>query len=85
MAQLGRVVEDPDIPEAVEHVFEWFMELSRARGSNGFGSNPISHMEIAAWSALYGIQPLPRELRMIAAMDAAFLSEMAKQSAKETI
>lgn len=83
LKQAGRAVEDPEPPEAVEHVLEWFFELSRARSSNGFGVNPISHLEIQAWAGLYGIRLASHEMRMLAAMDAVFCAEVAAMAGKD--
>lgn len=63
----------PDLPAAGEHVWEWFADLSAARGSSGFGPAPITYSEIAAWAQLTGETPLPWEVKAIKALDAEFL------------
>lgn len=69
----------PPIPAAFEHVWDWFWELHLARSGNGGGPNPISYAEIAAWAALTGRGPHPRDVRAIAALDQAFFTEIAEQ------
>jgi hypothetical protein len=69
----------PPIPAALEHVWEWFSELHVARSGNGGGPNPISYSEIAAWAALTGRSPQPRDVDGIVALDGAFFAELAEQ------
>jgi hypothetical protein len=52
--------------------------LSAARGSNGFGLNPVGFVDLAAWAAMTGAEPLEWELQALREMDRAFLSEHAK-------
>lgn len=60
------------------HIWEWFLELHSARGSNGFSSNPIEYTQIKAWSELTGASPEPWEIKAIKSMDNALLEELAK-------
>lgn len=82
MTQAGVRIEDPEIPLAAEYLYDWFLELSRARSSSGFGINPISHLEIDAWARLYGISPQPHELQIIAALDDAYIRAVSAISSK---
>lgn len=68
----------PKMPRALEHIWAWFCELNSARTSNGFGANPITYSEIAAWSALTLNVPTPWEVSLLKRIDRAFLEEMAK-------
>jgi hypothetical protein len=43
--------------------------LESARSGNGYGPNPISYSEIAAWSNLTGRAPRPWEVSALRAMD----------------
>lgn len=79
MEQVGAAVEEPDVPEAGEHVWAWFWELDAGRSSNGFGANPIGYPDIAYWSALTDARPSFDEARMLRAMDATMLRELAKK------
>jgi hypothetical protein len=69
-----------DISYAAEHIWIWFDELSRSRGSNGFGLNPIGYPDIAAWARLTGREPTPWEVSVLRRMDNALLESLAKKS-----
>jgi hypothetical protein len=53
-----------------------------ARTSNGFGPNPISYAEIAAWSKLSGNRPNKHEVKMLRELDRVYLEVDAKSAAK---
>lgn len=72
----------PACPEPLVHVLGWFAELGAARGSNGFGPEPIGYAEIDAWSRLTGRDPDPFEVRAIRALDRVFLHLVAEARAK---
>jgi hypothetical protein len=55
------------------HVWEFFWQLSAARGSNGFGLNPFSYSEIDAFGRLNRIAFEPWEVAALKQMDAAYL------------
>lgn len=65
---------DPGCPALVEHVWFWFLDLSRSRGGSGFGANALSFSEIAAWCALSGERPSPYEVELIRALDGLFMT-----------
>lgn len=69
---------DNHLPDAIAHVWGWFVELSRTRTSGAVAANPISYTEIAAWSALTGRRPDPFEVECIAAIDALVLKTSRK-------
>jgi hypothetical protein len=69
----------PEIPAALEHLWQWFCELSGSRSGNGGGPNPIAYSDIAAWAALTGRLPAPRDVHAIVALDQAFFTELAEQ------
>ena len=75
----------PDFPE--EYAFAWasFFDLNNSRGSNGFGSNPISFTEIDAYTRLTQKVLLPYEIAAIQILDNCFLkaqSELHKSAQK---
>jgi hypothetical protein len=63
----------PLCPPPLRYVLEWFLELAAARGSSGFGISPLSFTEIKAWSELTGRRLSAAEVRLLRALDAAFL------------
>lgn len=75
--QAEQPVEECEIPSLL--LWDWFWELDAARGSNGFGLNPISYEAIQAWSAMTGAAPEPWEVSTLKAMDMGLLSERAKE------
>lgn len=60
-----------ECPDAAEHLWRWFLEVSRRRGSNGFGANPISYSELEAWSRLTETRLSALEVDWIMALDDA--------------
>jgi hypothetical protein len=73
-------LEGPPLPADGEHVWHWFLDLSAARGSNGFGPNPISYPDLAAWVAMTGIIVTPSEVAALLALDREYLAELAKKA-----
>lgn len=70
----------PTIPKFAAYLWVWFCELSGARTSNGYGANPITFPDIAAWSQVMGLRPTPWEVSVIRRMDIAVLSVLNKAS-----
>jgi hypothetical protein len=68
----------PPMPESCAHVWRWFIELSAARGSNGWGPNAIRYTDIAAWSALTRTIIQPMEVRVVLHLDHIYLANAAK-------
>ncbi|WP_425376508.1 phage tail assembly chaperone [Shinella granuli] len=61
------------LPREAEHIWEWFIELDRAR-QVGMVANPIPFAEIQAFAALNGVVMLPWEVRALRSLDYALLS-----------
>lgn len=68
------------VPWAGKRIWSIFVDLSAARGSNGWGPNPIGFAEIDAWSRLNREPVRPWELAILKAMDTAYM-ESANQRA----
>ncbi len=66
------LVDEPRLPELCQRLWEWFGELAATR-QNGFAANPISFMEIDAWSRLTRTRPALWEIKAIRALDAELL------------
>jgi hypothetical protein len=71
-----------ELPSSCEHVWKWFIDLHRARSSNGFGINPISYSDTYSYFNLIGMQPDEWELDLIKIMDSKVLSIYAKEAEK---
>jgi hypothetical protein len=69
-----------DIPDAAEYLWKWFWDLSAARGSNGFGSNPIGYETLQAWSIMTTNQPTPWEIEVLRRMDGEYMDIVAQKS-----
>lgn len=69
---------EPKIPEGFEDVWAWFWELHEARGSTGFGPQPLTFADMAGWAAMSGIALSPWLGKVFRRMDRAWLDEYAK-------
>ena len=70
-------LDGPPCPEPLRYLLRWFSELHLARGSSGFGENPIGYVDIAAWSRLTRKHVTPYEVAALVAVDRAYLNVMA--------
>jgi hypothetical protein len=71
-------------PTLIGHVWYWFIELSRTRGSSGFGPNPITYQELKAWSQLTGVAPTSTEVQAIMTLDLVYMSVQAEEIRKRS-
>ena len=79
--QTGRQqIPEFGIPFEGEHLWSWFWDLSKRRGS-GFGASFISYTEIKSWLEVTGLTVYPWEIDIITQMDAAYME--ATQELKE--
>lgn len=65
--------ELPELPPEYQYIWEWFWQLAQGRGSNGFGLNPLSYLEIASWAQLNAVELLPWEAKALRTIDACYL------------
>jgi len=73
------LLDGPPCPVELQHVWHWFCELDRQRGSNGFGVNPLAFTEIAAWADLTSRSPRPFEMDLLLKLDADAMKHYAEQ------
>jgi hypothetical protein len=81
------LADHPVLSNEAVYLWSYFLELHRSRGSNGFGSNPISYGEIADWVRLTGKTLASWEVKAITKADTAYLivqNEHAANKAKQT-
>jgi hypothetical protein len=78
LLQAGQAPPTVDVPAELQHVWEWFWDLSEARAPGFSGPGALGYGEIAAWAALTGARPTAREIAALRAMDGAFLAEAAR-------
>lgn len=69
-----------ELPEAYYSIWGVFLELNAARGSNGFGVDPLSFTEIYSYCKLYGIDLELHELKMLRRFDNVALELQAKEA-----
>ncbi|MCA1973885.1 MAG: hypothetical protein LDL44_13685, partial [Caenispirillum sp.] len=77
--------EEPGLPPEAEYLWRWFLDLHGARASSGFGPQPLSYGEIAAYAALHGLAPTPWEVGVLRDLDREYLKHAAEQAARETL
>lgn len=77
--ELQQMKETP-CPDALAHVWLMFLDLHRARSSNGFGANAISYTELAAWSAMNAVNVSPYEIGALRELDGMWMAAQAKQA-----
>lgn len=72
-----------DLPDSMQYVWSWFIDLHNARTSNGFGLNPITYADIKSYFDLYAIEPQEWQVQLIKQLDNIALSAFAKQQKEE--
>ena len=65
-------LDGPECPEALAHLWEYFCELSAARGAGMAGIEPLHYGEIEAWSRLSRRELGFFELECLVAVDHKF-------------
>lgn len=70
--------EDP--PDRLAYLWAWFVELNSCRQSNGYGSLPISHLEICAWQTLSQRQLEKWEVGALRRLDQAYLVQESERT-----
>lgn len=71
-------LDGPELPLDVAHIWRWFVEIAAGRGSNGWGPNPISYLDIDAWARLTGTIMRPTEVRAIVLVDQTWRGQVSK-------
>ena len=77
------LVEVP-VPPEVQHIKWAFLELNSARQQGFSGPQPISFMEMQAYTALTGEALSPDEVRTIKGMDVVFLDVIHEYQQKQS-
>jgi hypothetical protein len=70
----AQTLAGPEIPEALEYLWEWFSELDGVRTFNGMNGlpEPITYAAIDAWARLTGRSPTPEEVQSLVLIDGVF-------------
>ncbi|WP_166486329.1 phage tail assembly chaperone [Cereibacter sphaeroides] len=77
-AALGKAAagRNPLVPEAGQVLWQAFWQLSRCRTFHAAGPNPIAWTEIEAWARLMRTPLEPHHVRILAALDDAWLDHL---------
>jgi hypothetical protein len=70
---MRRDLAGPVMPSAAEYLYWWFCGIASGRSSAGFGPNPLSAVEILAWSRLSGNHVAPWEFEVLRRLDHKWL------------
>ena len=62
-----------ECPPEVEYIWRLFRSLDQRRTSSGFGANPITHADLAAWEQRLSFRLTPFEWECIDALEAAVM------------
>jgi YbbR domain-containing protein len=68
-----------ELKQEYYEIWSWFTELNESRTSNGFGMNPISYSDIAAYFNLQQITPHKWEVDTLRRLDREVLNIYAKK------
>jgi hypothetical protein len=77
-AEREKELECPPFPLALEYIWRIFKRLARRRTSNGFGSNPITWSDIAAFEVHSKFPLKPWEIEIIEDLDDLDRAEQAR-------
>jgi hypothetical protein len=76
----------PPFPEALEYLWDWFMELDRTRTTGFNGPDPITYPIIESWARLMDRHPSPTDVELLLQMDLVMRHPDAfKEPAKEQV
>lgn len=62
-----------EVPECIQYLWGYFLDMNRRRTSNGFSVNPITEEGVVSWARRRGIRLLPFENRLIDAMEEVYI------------
>jgi hypothetical protein len=62
-----------DIPEHLEYIWNWFIELNNTRQHAEYGRLPITYSEMQAWCELTGSKPSSNDVKLIKLIDSLLL------------
>lgn len=67
----------------MELIWQYYIELSNARTSNGYSANPLSYSEIESWNKLTNSHVTPQEVKVIKRLDIVYLNHQAEKQRKK--
>lgn len=69
-------------PQALSHVWDWFVELLPRRSSGGMSANPLSYAELMSWALLTQTVLLPWEAKLLMRLDDALMITLRPKPSK---
>lgn len=83
-ASAAKALVAPPFPEAMDYLWEWFLELDRTRTSGFTGPDPLTYPIIESWARLMDRAPSPADVELLLQMDLVMRHpEVFKEPAKE--
>lgn len=70
------------MPAGADYLWRVFLRLSRRRGSNGFGPDPVSFIEIETFTRLAGFPLAPWEIEILEHLDDIYLEVRGEETAE---
>lgn len=64
-----KALRPPPFPEAMDYLWDWFMELDRTRTSGFNGPDPITYPIIESWARLMDRSPSSADVELLLQMD----------------
>jgi len=76
----GELEPPVEFPQLLIHIWDTFVELHSARGSNGMGPNPIGYEDAYYWSKVTGVPLSYWEIATIKRLDNKWMNVQAESS-----
>jgi len=68
------------VPQLISYLWDYYLELHKRRGNNGYGHVALTFLEIEAWERKTQRKLDAWELKAILAVDDAYMVSLAKKS-----
>ena len=68
-----RKLDGPPFVDELEYLYDWAMELDRARSFGVNGAEPITYQALESWARLTGRTPAPHEVAALMLVDRVLL------------
>lgn len=81
-AKFGKDSPDVDVPDAGQHIWEWFWKLSAQR-DRSMGVSPLKMADVWAWNDLGRISINPNEFDILLDMDLAYREQQTLEEADQ--
>lgn len=78
---MGHLNPDLIVPEIVDYLWDWFFDIREGVPTDGNNPQPISSLELLAWSKLTGNILTREDFYLLRAMDSAYRRQFAIEAA----